>query len=120
MNKFLRSLNFAFKGFSEAFKSELNLKIHLSVTFITVAAGLLLHLSLIEWGLIIFSIALVISAELMNTSIEVLTDLISPEYSRAAGKVKDIAAAAVLVTAVAAVLVAILIFYPKLAKVFFC
>lgn len=78
-----------------------------------------MKISAVEWGQIVLAVVLVISAELINTSVEFLTDLVSPEYSRLAAKVKDIAAAAVLVTAIGALALAILIFYPKLAKVFF-
>ena len=73
-----------------------------------------MKISLIEWALIIICIGLVFSAEAFNSAVERLVDLISPEQNHLAGVIKDLAAGAVLITAVAAFAVGIIIFIPKL------
>jgi diacylglycerol kinase len=83
------------------------------VTIMVVIAGLMLKVSGIEWSILIGFIALVLSLELVNTSIEKLVDLISPDYHQQAGLVKDISAGAVLIAAIAAVIAGLTIFLPK-------
>lgn len=67
-----------------------------------------------EWLWIVAAITFVLVAELFNTALELLVDLVSPGYNKAAGIVKDLASAAVLLAAVFAVIVALIIFTPKL------
>ena len=113
-NKFLMSFGYAFKGIKHAFLTQRNFRVHLLVATFVMLAGLLLNISTTEWLVILVVMAVVVSAELFNTAIEGLVDLISPEYNKKAGVIKDCAAAAVLCTAIAAVIVGILIFAPKL------
>ena len=67
-----------------------------------------------EWCIILLVIGMVLAAELMNSAIEMLTDLASPAYSKKAGRLKDMAAGAVLITAITAVIVGLIIFIPKI------
>lgn len=114
MKKFLRGFGFAFKGIDYAAKTQLNFRVHLVATFLAVFSGLALHISVNEWLWIILCIALVLIAELFNTAIEFLTDLVSPEYNKLAGHIKDISAGAVLITAIFALATGLIIFLPKL------
>jgi len=116
MNKFIRGFGFAFKGLGHAVKTQLNFRVHLVLAVIAIAMGWYLQLSSAEWLWIIFSIGLVLLTELINTAIELLVDLVSPGFNETAGKVKDIAAAAVLVTAFTALLVGAIIFLPKIVS----
>ncbi len=118
MNKFIRGFGFAFKGLSHAVKTQLNFRVHLVVAVVVIALGWYLQLSSSEWLWVIFSIGLVLLTELVNTAIELLVDLVSPGFNETAGKVKDIAAAAVLVTAFTALALGIIIFLPKLLQLF--
>ena len=118
MNKFIRGFGFAFKGLGHAVKTQLNFRVHLVLALIAIALGWYLQLSSSEWLWIIFSIGLVLLTELVNTAIELLVDLVSPGFNETAGKVKDIAAAAVLVTAFTALAIGIIIFLPKLLQLF--
>ena len=79
-----------------------------------VGAGFLLGISRLEWVAIVICILLVTAAEAMNTALEYLTDLVSPGFHELAGKAKDAAAAAVLITAIGAVIVGLLIFVPRM------
>lgn len=112
MKKFFRSLGYAFRGFKHAIKTELNLRIHIIALVLVFFLGVFAELSRLEWVVLIITSGVVISAELLNTAIEKLTDMVSPAHSDQAGKVKDIAAAAVLVLAIASVVIGVLIFYP--------
>ena len=116
MNKFIRGFGFAFRGLGHAVKTQLNFRVHLVLAVIAIAMGWYLQLSSAEWLWIIFSIGLVLLTELINTAIELLVDLVSPGFNETAGKVKDMAAAAVLVTAFTALLVGAIIFIPKIVS----
>jgi len=118
MNKFIRGFGFAFKGLGHAVKTQLNFRVHLVLAVIAIALSWYLQLSSSEWLWVIFSIGLVLLTELINTAIELLVDLVSPGFNEKAGKVKDIAAAAVLVTAFTALAIGIIIFLPKLLQLF--
>jgi diacylglycerol kinase len=118
MKKRWQSILFACQGLLDGFRTQPNFRIQLIVALAVVVTGWGLSISRLEWLAIVLTIALVLSAEMLNTAIEYLTDLASPEVHPLAGKAKDAAAAAVLLTAAAAVLVGILIFLPKLLQLF--
>ena len=110
----LRSFGYAFKGFAHFFATQHNGWIHALAAVVAIAAGWWLNISTVEWCIVALTIAAVFSAEMLNTAIEFIVDLVSPEHNELAGKAKDVGAAAVLVIAIAAVVVAVLIFGPKL------
>jgi diacylglycerol kinase len=116
--KRLNSFRYAFAGLAELLRSQANARIHAGFTVIVVAAGFYFNLTPVEWCLIVFAIASVFSAEAFNTALENLTDLVSPEYHPLAGKAKDVAAAAVLLTAIGAAIVGFIIFLPKVLNLF--
>lgn len=114
MKKMINSFSYAINGLKYTFKTQLNFKIHCLAATAAVILGLILHLNQNEWLWIIFSISLVVILELVNTSIEILVDLVSPERQPKAGAIKDIAAAAVLIAALTALIIGLFIFVPKL------
>ncbi|HTD99245.1 MAG TPA: diacylglycerol kinase family protein [Mucilaginibacter sp.] len=114
MRKFIRGFGYAFNGLLHACKTQLNFWVHLVCAFIVVLLGYMLHLSTAEWLWIALAIGLVLVAELLNTAIELLVDLVSPEYNKKAGLIKDMCAASVLVTAITALFIGLIIFVPKL------
>jgi undecaprenol kinase/diacylglycerol kinase (ATP) len=79
-----------------------------------VVAGWHFSISVAEWLAIVLCVGAVLVTELINTAIETLVDMVSPEFNVKAGLVKDIAAAAVLIAAIMAVIVALIIFVPKM------
>lgn len=107
------SFRYAWQGIVVSFRSEANLKIHLIIASLVIICGFLFHISIQEWLICLLSFGLVISMELMNTVVETLVDYISTEEHPLAGKAKDIAAGAVLVSAVFAALAGLIIFVPK-------
>ncbi len=114
IKKRIQSFRYAFRGVQQFIKNEHNVWIHLIIAILVVIAGLFFSLTITEWTIVIIAIAMVLAAEAFNTAIEVLVDFISPDYHKKAGKIKDIAAGAVLITAIASAIVGFLIFIPKL------
>jgi diacylglycerol kinase len=108
----LPSFKFAFSGFSYMLRTQKNTWIHLAATIAVVGAGFFFQVTPVEWALLIFAIGSVWSAEALNTAIEALTDLCSPNYNSLAKIAKDTAAAAVVFTALAAAIVGLIIFIP--------
>lgn len=101
MQAFFRSFVYAFNGLRLSL-SQRNMRIHLVCAVLAIIAGLLLHISRTEWCLVAGCIGFVISAEVVNTAIEYFVDMVSPQRQEHAGRVKDLAAGAVLVAAVTA------------------
>ena len=118
LKKQLRSFRYAWQGIRGCVGREQNLSFHLIVTVAVVALGFALGITRGEWVAVCLCIGLVISAELFNTAIERLVDLVSPQRHPLAGQVKDIAAGAVLVCALAAIAVGLIIFVPYLTRIF--
>jgi diacylglycerol kinase len=106
----------AFNGLRYALQTQRNARIHLSVTLVVLAAGLWLGLNLVEWCLIILSIGMVWMAELSNTVLENVVDLLSPDYHMLAKAAKDVKAGVVVMASLSAVLVGVLVFGPKLLQ----
>lgn len=116
--KRLLSFKYAFQGLFTLIRTQPNAKIHCFAALVALALSFYFQLSSIEWCLIIFAITSVLSAEAFNTAIEYLTDLVSPDYHPLAGKAKDVAAGAVLCTAIGAFVVGLIIFAPKFFALF--
>nr|BBH88566.1 diacylglycerol kinase [Thermosporothrix sp. COM3] len=112
--KFIAGFGYAFEGIWYGLRTQRNLRIHVVIAGIAVLLSFLLRLSLAEFALILLTIALVIAAELVNTSIECCIDLVSPEHHPLAKRAKDSAAGAVLVCALLAVIIGCLLFGPRL------
>lgn len=114
MKKLLRSFGYAFKGLGHATQTQLNFRVHLVASLLALFLGYALKISVNEWLWTALCIALVLMAELFNTAIEFLVDLVSPDYNELAGKVKDTSAGAVVVAAAFAIIAGSIIFIPKI------
>jgi diacylglycerol kinase len=117
--KFIASFGYAFSGLGYALRTQRNARVHLVAAILAVALGIYLHLSTVEFALIFMVIAGVFVTEMLNTVLEICVDLASPEYHPQAKIAKDVAAGAVLLSAMLAVVVALLIFGPPLWVLFF-
>jgi diacylglycerol kinase len=104
------SFRYAFRGMFLVFTTERNMKLHLGAAILALCLSWYLKLSWGEFLYIALSIALVFTAEAFNTALEALVDLVSPDYHPLAGKAKDIAAGAVLITAIHSIVVGIVVF----------
>lgn len=114
----LKSFVYAINGIKLYFKSQHNVRIHLSIALLVLIFGFLFKISLTEWGLVLVAMGLVLSAEGFNSAIELLCDLVSPEQNKRIGQVKDIAAGSVLVSAIFAALAGWVVFVPKILNIF--
>lgn len=114
IRKRLLSFTYAGKGLKSFIRKEHNAWIHSAATILVIAMGIVFHISTQEWIAIILCIGMVFAAEAFNTAIERLVNLVSPEQHPVAGDVKDIAAGAVLICAIAAAIVGVVIFIPKI------
>jgi diacylglycerol kinase len=108
-----KSFHFAFKGFKWALQ-ERNFRIHLFISALVTLAGFLLNISPTEWIAVMVCMAIVITLEIINTAIEKTIDLLHPEKHPEAGKIKDLSAAAVLLSALLSVIVGCVVFLPKI------
>lgn len=113
-----KSFRHAFEGIWAVIKKERNIKIHLTVMGLVIAAGFITKISALEWCVCITLFGLVISLEMVNTAIEAVVDLASPKWHALAKLAKDAAAGAVLVAAIAAAAAGLIIFVPKAAVLF--
>ncbi len=109
-----RSFVYAFKGIFYMIRTQHNFWIQMIIGVLAVVSGFVLNISAIEWYIVILSIGMVLGAETFNSAIEALTDLVHPGHDPKAGLVKDLAAGAVLITAIAAAAVGLVIFIPKI------
>ncbi len=118
MNRLFRSFIDAWRGIRLAVASQQNLKIHLAIATMVILAGIYFQIRITEWLAIVLAIGLVISAEMMNTALENIVNLVSPAHQPLAGKIKDLTAGAVLVLAITAVIIGVIIFIPYLYHYF--
>lgn len=107
---FVKSVGFAMRGLFAAAKGERNFRMQLCVFAAVVALGFLLRLTALEWVAVLVCSAMVLGAELFNTAIETVVDLVSPDFNELAGKAKDVSAAAVWVIALFAAVVGMIVF----------
>jgi diacylglycerol kinase len=110
----IKSIRIALEGIQYVLQTQKNVRIHAFITLAVFVMAFLLRINRLEWICLLLVIGLVWFAEIFNTAIEVLVDLVSPEQSNNAKVIKDISAGAVLLSAFISVLVGLLVFGPKL------
>jgi len=110
----MKKFGFAFKGLVFFFRNELNAKIHSAISIMVIVSGFYFKLNLFEWGLVSFAIALVFTAEIINTAIEKIMDMVHPEKDIRVGNIKDLAAGAVLFASIVSAIIGLIVFIPHL------
>lgn len=115
-SSFWRSFGQAYRGILYSWKTQRHLRFHILATVIVLLAAWWLRLAKWEWAILLLTIGSVLAAEVMNTAVEIVVDLVQPNFHPLAGMAKDVAAGAVLVTAIQAVAVGIVIFGPPLGR----
>ncbi|MCA1554087.1 MAG: diacylglycerol kinase family protein [Chloroflexi bacterium] len=115
---FVRAFVFAGEGIAHVFRTQRNMWVHLLISLAVVVLGWWLHVSSVEWAVLVLTMGVVFAAEMLNTVVESAVDLASPGQHPLAKVAKDAAAGAVLVLAICAVLVGALIFLPRLLALF--
>lgn len=114
MKKFIAGFKYAFNGLWLYLRSGRNVNVHLAATILVIIAGVWLQLTAVKYVLLVVLITIVHMAEAFNTAIEKLVDKVSPEYHPLAGQVKDLAAGAVLLTAIGAAAGGLILLLPPL------
>ncbi|MGI8423262.1 MAG: diacylglycerol kinase family protein [Chloroflexota bacterium] len=109
-----RSFGYAFEGIRHAWVTQRHLKIHVGLGLVAAGLGLALGIGIGEWAALLTVITVVVALELLNTVVEAAVDLASPQFHPKAKVAKDVAAGAVLVSALGATLVGAVIFIPRL------
>jgi len=114
ITKRLRSFGYAFNGLKILIREEHNARIHLITAVVAITAGFCLHISALEWIAIVFAIGFVITLEIINSAIENIADFVSPEKHDTIKKIKDLAAAGVLISSITALIIGLIVFLPKI------
>ncbi|HVK08409.1 MAG TPA: diacylglycerol kinase family protein [Gemmataceae bacterium] len=112
----LRSVRYAVRGIGVMVRSQHNAWLHAAATVLVIALGLGLGVSAADWCWLVLAMMAVWTAEALNTAFEFLTDVASPTFHPVAGKAKDVAAGAVLISAVGSVVIGLLVFGPHLRR----
>ena len=112
--KFIAGFGFAFSGLWYAIRTQVNMKVHLALAILALALGIALRISAVEFALVFVAIGVVMVADMFNTVIEMCVDLASPSYHPLAKIAKDVAAGAVLLSAIMAIIIALFVFGPHL------
>lgn len=118
LKRLVKSFNYALEGILYTLKTDQNLIIHFSVAILVIIASIFFRVNPFELGLVFIMILLVISAEMINTAMEKMVDLITKEHRVEAKIAKDVSSGMVLLTVAGAIIVGILIFTPYLIKYF--
>lgn len=113
---FWRSLNQAWRGMLYTWKTQGHFQFHSCAAIIVLSLAWWVEVSRLEWLLLILAIGSVMVAELMNTALEIVVDMVQPNFHPLAGMAKDVAAGAVLVAAIQAVAIGMVVFFPRLFR----
>ena len=112
--KFIAGFGFAFRGLWYTLRTQRNARVHVVIACLAIAMGIVLHISAVEFAMIFVAISSVFVAEMFNTVFELCVDLASPEYNQLAEIAKDVAAGAVLLSAMIAVVIGVFVLGPHL------
>ena len=112
----IKSFQYAFTGVWTMLKSQHNAWIHALATCIVIIAGFFFSITSTEWCFLVLSVMSVWTAEALNTAFEFLADVASPDFHPLVEKAKDVAAGAVLITAICSVVVGLIVFIPYIEK----
>src|SRR2546429_681385 len=112
--KFIAGFGYAFGGLWYALRTQRNARVHVAMAFLAILMGVLLHISAVEFAMIFVAITGVFIAEMFNTVIEICVDLASPEYHPLAKVAKDVAAGAVLLSAMLSVVIGLFVLGPHI------
>lgn len=114
---FISALKNSFNGIKYVFTTQRNLKIQVIISIIVILASLFFKISFIEWAVVILIICMVFFAELVNTVVETIVDMITIEYNESAKIAKDISAGAVTLVSITSVIIGLLIFLPSILEI---
>jgi len=120
IKRLFKSFSYAIKGLLKTFKEEQNLQIQTVIALFIILLAWTLQINKIEWCLLIVVISLVILAEIINSAVERITDVLKPRINSYVKEIKDIMAAAVMLASLTAVIIGIIILGPYIIRLFNC
>jgi len=112
----IRSVGFALKGTLLLIRTEASIKVQFFIAIVMTAAGFLFDISATEWCIQILTIAVIMGIEGLNTGVEKVSDYIQPEFDKKIGFIKDISAGAVMIVSIAATIIGLIIYLPKILQ----
>lgn len=115
IKKRLLSFTYAFNGLKILIREEHNARLHIIASILAIIFSIIFQINPYEWVVIILCIGLVITTEIVNTSIENIADFISPLHNNQIKKIKDLAASSVLISSLTSLIIAMIIFLPKIS-----
>lgn len=118
IKKLVKSFKYAFEGINYSLNNDQNLVIHFVVACFVIIASIIFQVNPFEMGILGVTILVVISAEMVNSAIEKMVDLITKEHREEAKIAKDVSAGMVLLTAIGSVIIGILVFLPHILRLF--
>jgi len=113
LKRTLHSFGYAMKGIRIGFRDERNFQIQVAMALASILLGVYFQVSIVEWLFVVGAIGLVLTAELLNTALEGLCDMLRDAHDPHIAKIKDLAAGAVLCASVCALVIGLIIFLPK-------
>ena len=116
--KFIAGFKYAFSGLWYALRTQRNVRVHVSIAFLAILLGVVLRISAVEFALVFVAITGVFIAEMFNTVFELCIDLASPDYHPLAKIAKDVAAGAVLLSAMLSIIIGLFVFVPHIWELF--
>ena len=114
----LKAVGYALKGAIILIKTEASIKVQFALAVIMTIAGFYFNISPTEWCIQVFAFGLIMSIEGLNTAVEEIADFIHPDFHKKIGLIKDIAAGAVFISAIAASIIGMIIYIPKIFNTF--
>lgn len=118
ISRLFKSYSYALKGLFKTFREEQNLRIQSLASLAVLILGIYFSLSRIEWAILTLAVCLVLTAEITNSAVERVTDVLKPRINTYVKEIKDIMAAAVLLSSIAALITGLIIFFPYVYKMF--
>jgi len=116
LKRLYRSFTYSYRGLKKVFREEQNVRMQMIFGLATILLALVFKIRPIEWCIIILSMGFVLLAETVNSAMERATDMLKPRISEYVKVIKDIMAAAVMISAITAVMVGLIIFIPYILK----
>lgn len=110
----VKSVGYALRGALLLIRTEASIKVQVFIAIVMTAAGFFFEISAIEWCIQILTIAVIMSVEGLNTGVEKVSDYIQPEFDKKIGFIKDISAGAVMIVSIAATIIGLIIYLPKI------
>jgi len=119
ISRLFKSFQYAFRGLIKTIHEEQNLKLQFTAAFIAIGAAFFFKISAVEWLVLILAISLVILMEIINSAIERVTDVLKPRINSYVKEIKDIMAAAVMLSSITSAIIGLIIFGPRLFKLLY-